>query len=123
MPIASSSVKRQRNLAHALVPTSAGPHHATEQLRQRRRVDANCRRTRFAGGQLEHSTVQSLVEQAQPVLLEPQYLEAPGAAAGEDEQGPAGRCVLSHPLPGHLRQPVEAVPHVHWLRADEDPDR
>src|SRR5690606_29335234 len=69
--------------------------------------------------ELEHCTVQPLVEQAVPVAVEPQHLQPRGSTVGEHE--PRATLRLLTELRFHqVRQAIEPLTHVERLGAHED---
>src|SRR6185437_5191028 len=92
-----------------------------EQASQRLAVDVDRNRPVRRRGQLENRPVQTLVEQAEPVSVEPEHLEPRRRLPREHEQCPARHGLLPDALARHLRETVEPVPHVDRLSAHEDP--
>src|SRR6185312_10997680 len=112
---------------HAAIDPSSGYatllllRDAGQQPSQRGAVDVDRHRSIPGGRQLEHRTVEALVEQAQAISVEPEHLEPRRRPSGEHEQRPARNWVLANALARHLSETVEPVPHVDRLRAHEDP--
>src|SRR5262249_43690607 len=71
--------------------------------------------------QFEHRAVQSLIENAHAVALEPKNLQSRRPSICEDDESSTLLRILSHPLARRLRHPIEAVAHVDRFGAKEDP--
>ena len=101
-------------------PSAIAPGDAGEQRGQGGGVDVQHALPSGRDGQLESRLVKALVQQAEAVPVEPQYLQARCRSSAEHEYRATVDRIAAHTLAGQLGEPIEPESHVDRLDAKED---